>query len=222
MKKRIAAILTFSIVMTSLITPLSSIGVKADGFNENIDTIQEPVDDFIDEIFDRESEIEFDEFEEEEELVETEFEEKTDTHEMETEIELESEIELMNEFEAEVQDYGICGLDVGYAYGEGILVIAGEGRMYDEDYYSKEYIPWYRYKHLIKKIYIEDGVTSIGDYAFCECSNLTTVDIADSVFFIGNNSFEGCGQLSVINLPKGISVIAYAKSSNIPYGIVMC
>ncbi|MBO4483317.1 MAG: leucine-rich repeat protein, partial [Prevotella sp.] len=41
--------------------------------------------------------------------------------------------------------------------------------------------PWYSQKNKIKKIVIEDGVTSIGDWAFPECKNLTSITIPNSV-----------------------------------------
>ena len=52
----------------------------------------------------------------------------------------------------------------------GVLTISGEGAMED---YSVGGQPWYAYRVSIKKVVIEDGVTSIGNNAFCECKNLT-------------------------------------------------
>ncbi len=42
---------------------------------------------------------------------------------------------------------------------------------------------------------IPDGVTSIGDYAFADCSSLTSITIPDSVTSIGSNAFAGCSSL---------------------------
>ena len=51
---------------------------------------------------------------------------------------------------------------------------------------------------------IGSGVTTIGDYAFYECSSLTSVTIPDSVTTIGKYSFNGCtGELIVnCNIPS--------------------
>lgn len=47
---------------------------------------------------------------------------------------------------------------------------------------------------------IPDGVTSIGDYAFCNCSNLTSVTIPGSVANIGEEAFRGCSGLTSIEI----------------------
>ena len=44
----------------------------------------------------------------------------------------------------------------------------------------------------ITDLVIPDGVTSIGDKAFSECSSLTSVTIPNSVTSIGSYAFEGC------------------------------
>ena len=42
------------------------------------------------------------------------------------------------------------------------------------------------------RITLEDGVTSIGDYAFYQCSGVSSVTIANSVQSIGLEAFLGC------------------------------
>lgn len=50
-------------------------------------------------------------------------------------------------------------------------------------------------------------VTSIGDFAFHECDNLTSIVIPESVTNIGNAAFEGCRYLTNINIPDGVITI---------------
>ena len=50
--------------------------------------------------------------------------------------------------------------------------------------------PWY--KSDIKRIIIDDGVTTIGWSAFSDCRSLTSVTIPNSVTEIGYNAFEQC------------------------------
>ena len=47
-------------------------------------------------------------------------------------------------------------------------------------------------------------VTSIGDYAFEECSDLTKVTIPDSVTSIGSNAFYRCTSLWSVNIPASV------------------
>ena len=50
-------------------------------------------------------------------------------------------------------------------------------------------------------------VTSIGDYAFWNCSGLTSVDIPDSVTSIGNYAFSWCSGLTSVTIPGSVTSI---------------
>ena len=50
----------------------------------------------------------------------------------------------------------------------------------------------------LKKVIIEEGVTSIENYAFRECTNLESITIPKSVFFIGSAICGGCNLTEVI------------------------
>ena len=60
------------------------------------------------------------------------------------------------------------------------------------NYNSPADVPWYNYQEKIKKVVIENGVTSIGGYAFNDCISLTSITIPNSVKSIGSYAFEGC------------------------------
>ena len=51
------------------------------------------------------------------------------------------------------------------------------------------------------------NVTSIGDYAFYNCSDLTSVAISNSVTSIGFNAFSGCSSLASVNIPNSVTFI---------------
>ncbi len=58
-------------------------------------------------------------------------------------------------------------------------------------------------------IVIPDSVTSIGRYAFRDCSLLTSITIPDSVTSIGDYAFYGCSSLTSITIPDSVTSIGY-------------
>ena len=85
------------------------------------------------------------------------------------------------------------------------LTISGIGNM--KNWKSSSTLYWIKYKRLIEKVIIENGVTNIGDYAFWNCYNLTSIIISNSVRIIGMNAFFGCGSLTSINIPNSVTSI---------------
>lgn len=54
----------------------------------------------------------------------------------------------------------------------------------------------------------DGSVTSIGEYAFSGCAQLTSIHIPASVTTIGNYAFRGCTQLISIHIPASVTTIA--------------
>ena len=59
----------------------------------------------------------------------------------------------------------------------------------------------------LTSVTIPDGVTSIEDDAFRYCENLTSVTISDSVTSIGDRAFSSCSSLSSVTIPDSVTSI---------------
>ena len=57
-------------------------------------------------------------------------------------------------------------------------------------------------------------VTSIGEYAFCQCSNLTSVTIPYSVTSIGSSAFGECSGLTSVTIPNSVTSIGVGAFSS--------
>lgn len=98
---------------------------------------------------------------------------------------------------------GTCGDNLTWELTDvGRLVIEGEEEMYD--FSSEESAPWDEYKEAIRAISIREGVTSIGNYAFLDCTALESVEIAESVTSIGESAFGYCSSLVFVTIPEGV------------------
>ena len=71
----------------------------------------------------------------------------------------------------------------------------------------REINPYTAYSAKIKKVYIENGFTTIGDGAFSACSALTSVTIPNSVTTIGDDAFSYCKSLTSITIPNSVTTI---------------
>ena len=100
---------------------------------------------------------------------------------------------------------GICGENSTWSlYSSGELEILGTGDMFDYSY--DELPPWYEFKDNIFELVLNEGITSIGDWAFYGCDKLTgELVIPFSITTIGINAFYNCTGLSGhLNLPESI------------------
>ena len=100
---------------------------------------------------------------------------------------------------AQIVDSGSCGENLTWTLSEQEeLTIMGVGEMYN--YLSAKETPWYDKRGSINRIFIEEGVTSIGDNAFAHCYLLRSITIPESLTTIGTDAFKDItGILSVFN-----------------------
>ncbi len=100
-----------------------------------------------------------------------------------------------------------CGDGVFWSFDReaACIVISGNGKMKNFEEISE--VPWYPHLGAIRKVVIEKGVTSVGDWAFCSCENLTDLILADTVETLGVQCFSCCTSLLFVALPEGVRVI---------------
>ena len=99
---------------------------------------------------------------------------------------------------------GSCGNGVSWSLDMGVLTISGNGPM--KDYGPLASAPWSLYTDTIRAVRVEQGVTSVGSYAFYNMTGITSVTLADSVARIGSSAFWGCTALEMLDLGDVVSI----------------
>ena len=89
---------------------------------------------------------------------------------------------------------------------DGVLTISGFGQM---DNFKDRGAPWYSTDNMtaIKKVVIEDGIVTIGNYAFSRFMGCEEFVLPESVVYIGQNAFYRCAAVTSIVLPSKLDII---------------
>ena len=91
---------------------------------------------------------------------------------------------------AGAEETGSCGPNATYTLNDaGLLTISGSGAISASIF---------RKRSDILSVVIEEGIKSIGGYAFASCSSLTSVSIPGSVTTIGSSAFYSCSSLATV------------------------
>lgn len=105
---------------------------------------------------------------------------------------------------------GTYGENITWTYDAGTLRFSGKGDMNNISNGSRgERAPWYNpdYRDSITNIVIEEGITSVGSWAFISLVNVTTVTIPSTVTVIQPHAFQNCQGIKCMNLPNGLTAI---------------
>ena len=94
---------------------------------------------------------------------------------------------------------------------EAKIVAGGDAYVrFSENYYtSNDKLGDYAFQDCsgLTSLTIPSGVTSIGNQAFYDCSGLTSLTIPSGVTSIGNYAFYGCSGLTSLIIPSGVTSI---------------
>ncbi len=122
--------------------------------------------------------------------------------------------------------FGTTGSCKWYHNLKGKMWITGKGEM--QNYTSFSTTPWAKNNRHVSQVEVEDGVTSIGAYAFSypsigqvdlpssiteigefafAGSSISTIKLADNIKKISGGAFLGCSYLASIYMPKNIEDI---------------
>ena len=106
---------------------------------------------------------------------------------------------------------GTCGAKLTWTFSPsvGVLAINGTGTM---DNYTTDFpAPWYPWREQVKEVMVGAAVTSLGTNAFCECRNLTTINIPNSISNINTSSFLKCDSLETFDLAEKANYVLDEK-----------
>lgn len=81
----------------------------------------------------------------------------------------------------------------------GALTISGQGDM--AEYAWNSAAPWAGKEVDVASLTVEEGVTSIGSYAFSKITTLTSASLPSTLTQIGDGAFANCSHLKYIRIP---------------------
>lgn len=104
---------------------------------------------------------------------------------------------------------GSCGEHAEWSFDPdtGELVISGSGAMKDYTNYGEEISPFLACRGFITSVTIQEGITSVGAYAFYGLDQMEDIRLTGSITEIGDCALAGCIKLENLRLPEGVSSI---------------
>ena len=116
---------------------------------------------------------------------------------------------------------GTCGAGVAWRFDtdSGRLSVTGTGEMDDYQLYHHQgnaapdrrdpnkIPPWEAFLDRIRIVSVGEGVTRIGNCAFCDAVSLTEVSFGGDLAVIGSHAFQDCAVLSGLALPDALTVV---------------
>lgn len=103
----------------------------------------------------------------------------------------------------------IANDSIAFDYNDetGVLTVTGSGAIDDYDENSLETIPWYTLRNIITSVVVSEGITEIGNYAFCREVNVTDVQLPSTLTRIGDAAFAGNTNLKSLTIPDSVTTV---------------
>ena len=91
----------------------------------------------------------------------------------------------------------------------GVLTISGTGAMEDYSCFTSSLSPspWDIHRSYIKTLVVNSGVTELGNFAFYNLYNLTSVSLPNTLTLISFYGFAKCSSLASITIPSSVTNI---------------
>ena len=105
-------------------------------------------------------------------------------------------------------------VELHWSLSGGTLTISGSGAMPNYVSAFGTLAPWSSYRTSITNVVIKEGVTTIGSFAFYDCSKLISITIPSSVTSIEYGTFQNCSSLISIAIPNSVTFIGYLAFDN--------
>ena len=107
----------------------------------------------------------------------------------------------------EDENSGKCGDNLSWVFNTqtSTLTISGQGYM---SCCTSSSTPWSQFSNQVQNVEIQQGVSSIDNYAFYKSfTSLKTVNIKSNIVSIGTGAFQNCKNLTSINIPSSVKSI---------------
>ena len=104
---------------------------------------------------------------------------------------------------------GTCGANLTWTISsDNVLTISGSGEMADytqaQSTYNRNNAPWRNQCKSIREVVIQSGVTSIGNFAFFDCTGIERVTLPNTLRRISRDAFASCSALTTISIPQSV------------------
>lgn len=103
--------------------------------------------------------------------------------------------------------WGLNNMITAHLECDGNMFLWGEGEM--PDYEFGKYAPWHDkdYVEQVLHLYLDSAITTVGSYAFYDCSYMQSAELSNHLTTISWNAFYGCTSLKSITIPASVTTI---------------